>query len=777
VDQRIIDVANPGPADQVVASGWGTDRRRPPGRPPAPRILWVYGALGVLLAAYVVSLLVRGPNEQWPWLDNWSTAIFELCAALLCLGRAVRSRTSRAVALLLGLGVLSWAFGDLAFSAESLGGNSPATPSVADAFWLGFYPLAYVGCVLLIRRSLSRLDRPNWLDAGVAALGAAAMCAAFAFHDVVRATGQGGLGTVVNLAYPIGDLLLLSMVVGGSALIVGARKLQWYVLAFALTMNVVGDTFALFVGNHPSYLGVAFNDVAWPCSILLISLSVWLPPAVPDPLRTRRTTGFALPGIGALAGFGILVTGAFHGLSKVALGLGIATLGAVGVRLAISTRSLRVLTEQNHRHALTDELTGLGNRRHLFNVLDAWFTGRNEEATIAFLFIDLNHFKEINDSFGHPAGDQLLAELGPRLVSIVRNGDLIVRLGGDEFAMVLLDADVDEAAAVAQRVVETLEVPFRLQAMSAVVGASIGIALAPQDANDATGLVWSADVAMYRAKLGQSHVVFYDPDIDGGESQLNLADDLSAAVSEGHFVLHYQPQLDLRSGGLIGFEALIRWPHPTLGLIPPVKFLPLAEDAGLMKPLTEWVLDAALAECARWQRAGCPWSVSVNISPTNLLDPDLCAVVAALLAKHSVPPSTLVLEITETSVIADFDACRSAIEALKGLGIAVSIDDFGAGFTSLAHLSNLAVGELKLDRVFVSGLADGQRKRDLELVRATIELGHAMGLRVVAEGVEDAATLELLRQLGCEVAQGYYIGMPKPPEKLGVADPLPTNAA
>jgi diguanylate cyclase len=775
LDVDVDDATATRPALEAVIK----DRRsrRTEGWQVPAKVFWVYGCLGLLLAAYVVSLLVRGPNQQWLWLDNWATAAFEVIAALLCLVKGLVSRSGRAVPIFLGLAVLSWGFGDLAFSAESVGGNQVSTPSASDPFWLCFYPLAYIGAVLLIRRSLGRLARPNWLDAGVASLGAAAVCATFVFHDIVRATGQGGLATVVNLAYPIGDLLLLSMIVGGSALLVGSRRTQWYVLAGAFTVNIVGDTFALFVGNHPSHVGVAFNDAAWPASILLISLSVWLRSTDPDLFQTPRAAGFLLPGVGALAGFAVLVTGTLHRLGNVALGLAIATLAAVGARLAISTRTLRALTEQNHRHAITDELTGLGNRRRLFAILDGWFASRSEDATIAFLFIDLNHFKEINDSFGHPAGDQLLAELGPRLTGAVRSSDLVVRLGGDEFAVVLLDSDVDEAAAVAQRVIEVLELPFRLQAMSATIGASIGVALAPQDAADATGLVWSADVAMYRAKLGQTHVVFYDPEIDGGESQLNLADDLLTAVTEGHFVLHYQPQLDLQSGRLIGFEALIRWPHPTLGLIPPMKFLPLAEDANLMKALTEWVLDTALAECAIWLAAGAAWSVSVNISPSNLLDPSLPGMVSDHLSRHGVPPEALVLEITETSVIADFEGCRKAIERLKSLGIAVSIDDFGAGFTSLAHLSNLAVGELKLDRVFVSGLADRHRSRDLELVRATIELGHAIGLRVVAEGVEDGATLELLRGLGCEVAQGYYIGMPTPPEKLALPTKTPTLTA
>jgi len=318
----------------------------------------------------------------------------------------------------------------------------------------------------------------------------------------------------------------------------------------------------------------------------------------------------------------------------------------------------------------------------------------------------------------------------------------------------------------AERIIAEIVEPFYLHKMSASVGASIGIALAPQDATEGTGLMWCADTAMYRAKLGEVSHVFYDQDVDGGEQQLNLVDELRDAVECGNFVLHYQPQLDLRSGEILAVEALIRWPHPRLGLVPPLKFIPLAEDSGLMKPLTTWVLGEAMAQCAAWRFNGRMLAVSVNITPTNLLEEGFTDLVADLLGKNGLPGEALVIEITEMSIIKDFARSKTVIEELRDLGIVVSIDDFGAGFTSLAYLSSLAVGELKLDKGFITGLGTDGKERDLELVRATIQLGHDMRLRVVAEGIEDVDTLELLSELGCDLAQGYYISRPMPANKL-----------
>jgi EAL domain-containing protein (putative c-di-GMP-specific phosphodiesterase class I) len=305
-----------------------------------------------------------------------------------------------------------------------------------------------------------------------------------------------------------------------------------------------------------------------------------------------------------------------------------------------------------------------------------------------------------------------------------------------------------------------------LNKIKATVGASIGIALVPSNALDGSALMWCADVAMYRAKLGNAPYVFYDQDIDGGEDQPNLLDELRAAVSEGQFVLHYQPQLDLKTGQIFAVEALVRWPHPKLGLVPPMKFIPLAEEAGLMWPLTTWVLNEALAQCAEWRTAGRELAVSVNVATGDLLEAEFLILVKSLLERYQLPGDAVVIEITETTIITDFLRSQAVILELRDLGIVVSIDDFGAGFTSLAYLSSLAVGELKLDRTFITALNAEGNGREMELVRATINLGHEMGLRVVAEGIEDVETLDLIGDLGCDLAQGYFISRPSPASRL-----------
>ena len=731
-----------------------------------------FGVLGVVVIAYFISLLMRSPAQNWTWLDGWVVCGIELSASIICIVRGLDKNPGRAAPLALGLGLLSWSLGDVFLTLESLGGNTPSVPSLADVFYIGFYPLAYVATVQMLRSAMGRLSRPNWLDGVVAGLGAAAICAAFAFHSILHAAGGSVATAATNLAYPIGDLLLLSLVIGGTVLLSGRSNLPWFLLAIGITLNVIGDTANLFSSStiFATKLGTDFNAVAWPASLILMSMSVWLKPRTLDPLRTQRIAGVALPSAAAVAGLAILMIGYARTITWVALWLSAATLVVAGLRLTLSARDLRILTEERHRLAQTDELTGLGNRRYLFHVLETFFADYANPWTrsrhLAFLFIDLNRFKEINDSFGHPAGDELLRQLGPRLSRAVPSTGSVFRLGGDELAVVLVDADAAEAQAAADRILLEISEPFILQKMKASVGASIGIALAPVDASDAIGLTWCADTAMYRAKLGNVPCVFYDHEIDGGEQKLDLVEELRAAVEHGNFVLHYQPLLNLRSGEILAVEALIRWPHATLGLVPPLKFLPLAEDAGLMQELTKWVLSTALAQCATWRDAGRTMAMSVNITTTNLLEEGFTELVAGLLREHDLSGSSLVIEITESSIITDFARSKTVIEGLKALGVIVSIDDFGAGFTSLAYLSSLAVGELKLDQAFITGLSAGGKERDLELVRATIQLGHDMRLRVVAEGIEDVDTLNLLSDLGCDIAQGYFISRPMPANKL-----------
>jgi diguanylate cyclase (GGDEF)-like protein len=735
------------------------------------RPIWAaYALLGLLVIAYITGLILRGPDVQWPFVDGWLVASFEFLASVLCLYRALTLRRGRAVPLLIGLGVLSWSIGDFALTAESAAGGA-GSPSAADVFYLGFYPLTYVALVLLVRRHTRKLVPASWLDGAVAGLGAAALCACFAFNAILQSVGGSAAAVATNLAYPIGDVLLLALVVGGTAILPNWRRAQWVLLATALAINAAGDTFNLFQSSAGgSRIGTTLNAVAWPVSILLISISVWLQPGRADPAAVQRAPGFLLPGLGAFAGLAILYAATVRHVPELGIALATLTLATVGVRLALSVRSLRAVTEQRHRQSITDELTGLGNRRHLFQVLDSFFSdGPAAHAaghSLGFLYVDLDHFKEINDSFGHAAGDELLKQIRPRLAGVLRGDDMLVRLGGDELGVILLDTDQQYATTVARRLMAKLQEPFTLSAVTVRISASIGIAFAPADARDAVGLLRCADLAMYRAKLVRSSVEIYNHDIDDGGNRLLLVEELRSAIEGGGLLLHYQPLVDLHTGELSAVEALLRWPHPRLGLVPPLDFLPLAEEAGLMRPLTAWVLDTALQQLGTWRSDGRSLAMSVNVSSTNLLEDGFVDVVRAALRRHDLPANALILEITETTIIGDFEACKRVIAELRELGVAVSIDDFGAGFTSLAFLGSLAVSELKLDRSFITDLAATDRGQDHKLVRATIDLGHALGLRVVAEGIEDSATMGLLSRAGCDLAQGYFISRPMPAQDL-----------
>jgi len=730
--------------------------------------LWpAYLAMGVLLLAFL-GWLISGNSSRL--VNGWGVSVFELLGAGLCIAAGLTRRTARWVPIVLGAALMAWAVGHLTETIETIGGATPPEAALYDAFQLAFYPLAYVAFALYLRGEVRRLATLNWLDGIIAGLGAAALCAATAFHEVVGLTGKYGLATAVNLAYPVGDLLLLLLVVGGVTVLAGRDRRPWLVVAGAIAVIVVGDTFNLFQSaTDHSRVGAVLGGVAWPAAIYLMSRAMWLPRVQSDPRAFRKATGFLLPGLAAASGLAILVIGTFSAINGVASGLASATLVLVGVRVASSVRSMRMLTQERQHLAVTDHLTELWNRRYLFDVLDGFFAEQaaaQPQRSLAFLYIDLEHFKRINDSFGHPAGDEVLSQLGERLARSVSPADVVARIGGDEFGVVVMDADGAQAVSVAERISASLEQPFALDAMHARLSANIGIALAPADASDTAGLIECADVAMYRAKLGARPYALYEPGFSEGPSRLRLAEELRAAVEAGDLVLHYQPQLDLHTEEISSVEALVRWQHPTLGLIPPVKFLPLAEEAGLMGCVTRLVLARAIEQCAAWRAQGRDIRVSVNVSATDLLDTALTDLIAGLLKQHGQPAASLVIEITETSVITDFERCRGVIQGLRDLGVSVSIDDFGAGFTSLAYLSSLPVEELKVDRGLITRLACGNTRDDVELVRATIALGHALRLRVVAEGIEDRATLDLVSGLGCDLAQGYFTGKPKPASEL-----------
>jgi diguanylate cyclase (GGDEF)-like protein len=420
-----------------------------------------------------------------------------------------------------------------------------------------------------------------------------------------------------------------------------------------------------------------------------------------------------------------------------------------------------VLNSALEHQAQHDLLTDLPNR-HLLHVRlhDAIaLCEADGGGSLALLVIDLDRFKEVNDTFGHQFGDLLLQQIGPRLRDALGPHDTIARLGGDEFAVLLTDADAKRAERVARCLLAALDESFAICEYSLDLAGSIGIALYPEHGADFDVLLRRADVAMYVAKRGGRGYEMYAPDQDQHSPQrLALVGELRRAIDNDGLELFYQPKLGLRSGRLVGVEALVRWPHPQRDLIPPDQFIPLAEQTGLIKSLSRWVIDTALRQAREWQELGIVIPIAVNLSMRDLHDPELPETVAHLLRSWNVPPSRLAVEITENGLMAEPARALQTVSALRGMGIRVAIDDFGTGYSSLAYLKRLPVDELKIDRSFVRDMAED--RDDLAIVRSTISLGHDLGLSIVAEGIEDAATWELLQQLGCDVAQGFYLGRP-----------------
>ncbi|MDQ1404236.1 MAG: hypothetical protein QOG03_2552 [Actinomycetota bacterium] len=422
--------------------------------------------------------------------------------------------------------------------------------------------------------------------------------------------------------------------------------------------------------------------------------------------------------------------------------------------------------------ALRDSLTGLPNRECFYDRATLALADEPRRlATTSVLVIDLDRFKELNDTLGHRYGDRLLCLVGPRISPLLRPSDTIARLGGDEFALLLPDAGGSLAAQqVAERVVAALREPFNLEGLTYTIDASCGHASSPDDGANVDDLLQHADVAMYIAKAAHSGVVAYHPTLDiNTPRRLAILNELPAAIAEGQLVLHYQPKTDIASGEVTGAEALVRWNHPVHGLVPPDEFIPAAEHSGLIKPLTSWVLNTALAECRRWMDTnGDPGrddlTVAVNLSARSLLDDTFPAELLEALTRHGVAPGLLSLEVTETAIMSDPQRAHAVLKQLHDLGVELSIDDFGTGYSSLAYLRFLPVSELKIDKSFVKHMREDTN--DGVIVRSVIDLAHNLGLKTVAEGIEDQATLVQLTDLGCDVAQGYHLAYPMPAEDL-----------
>jgi diguanylate cyclase (GGDEF)-like protein len=418
-------------------------------------------------------------------------------------------------------------------------------------------------------------------------------------------------------------------------------------------------------------------------------------------------------------------------------------------------------SRQLRHQALHDGLTDLPNRTYLYRRVERAIGGH-----AALLLIDLDRFKEVNDTLGHDHGDELLMEVAGRLRGALRRGDVLARLGGDEFAVLLGDVpDRSVVVELAGRLRDALRRPFALRGVAVELEASIGAALSPEHGTDVNTLVQRADVAMYEAKRHRAGISIYSPDRDPySADRLALLAELRRALDGDELVLHYQPKVAVDGGELTGVEALVRWQHPERGLLGPGEFVPLAERTGTAADLTRWVLDAALAQCRAWRDAGLDISVAINLAAANIVDTALPDAVAAALARHGVPGDRLECEISEDTVMADPVRAMEVLGRLRELGLRLSLDDFGTGHSSLAYLKRLPLDEVKIDRSFVLGMTEDEN--DAVIVRSTIDLARNLGLDVVAEGVENEAILRGLGALRCDIAQGFHLSRPLPAAEL-----------
>jgi diguanylate cyclase (GGDEF)-like protein len=429
-----------------------------------------------------------------------------------------------------------------------------------------------------------------------------------------------------------------------------------------------------------------------------------------------------------------------------------------GMRTEISGREAQIRFQATH-----DSLTGLPNRAFFLDRLEGAIAASARTGNLAGIVVmDLDRFKEINDTLGHNLGDDLVVEIARRLQQTIREGDTVARLGGDEFAVLFEATAAAGATDVAKRLGEAFATPFTLGGVSIDVDASMGIALYPLHADDAGTLLKRGDVAMYQAKGSHDHIALYEPGRDEHSlRRLAILSELRQAVAGDALELHYHPKVDMTTGRAVHAEALVRWRHPVHGTLRPDEFIPLAEQSGNIGMITKWVLKKAIAECALWQHAGLSMTVAVNLSAMDLYDAELPTLISGLLHERGLAPETLLLEITESAIMRDPATALKTLRDLKSRGIALAIDDYGTGYSSLAHLKRLPVDELKIDKSFVTNLTEDAAE-DGVIVRSTIELGHNMGLRVIAEGVESQEAYDILRRFGSDMAQGFFISRPLP---------------
>lgn len=605
----------------------------------------------------------------------------------------------------------------------------------------------------------------------------AALLVALELLPLVQGRGHDPQGVVMSTAFVCALLLTwgpdpaIAMVCLAAAVSDLRAGKAWWKLAFNVgqySLSVGGGYLVMVAAGHTPSLHASLPGLG-PADLLWIG-GVWIAYFSVNLLLVAGVTSQGKPFRQVLlADFGHYTTMTFAvlGISPVIVLLAQKAwwlLPALLIPLLLLYWLAQMSLAREHE-AMHDSLTGLANRSSMEFALSEFVSRRSaDDPPISLLLIDLDHFKEVNDSLGHHMGDELLTTFAQRLTTAVRTGDHVTRLGGDEFAVIAPATDASEALAIGRRILGSLQTPFVLDGLAVDIGASIGLAIYPEHAGSAKDLLRVADVAMYDAKSTGLGITTYSPERDDNRAdRLCLLGELRQALLNHQLELHYQPKVALADASLLGVEALVRWPHPERGLIPPDEFIPLAERSGLMSLVTESVLRMALNQIAQWHQAGLRVPIAVNVTLPDILGGHLDSLISAALASRSLPEQALQVEITERVMGQHTDQLGTAMRQLQELGVKFSLDDFGTGYSSLLRLQSLPVNELKIDRTFISKLSTDPTARGI--VGSTIDLAHALGLPAIAEGVETDLEWQLLARLGCDGAQGWYIARPMPAQQ------------
>ena len=760
---------------------------------PVPSALFTFGdnllqgaleTVGLLLALPI--LLPASTREQAKarsssrWQDRWTP-------------------TGSLVPLLLACTILCYIVGQAIWTLnEDVLHLAVLFPSWADAGYLASYLFALLAIVLMPhqRRSLTSRTRVI-IDVLIAMIGVVTFSWYLVLGPTIMHRASSIAERVVGTAYPLSTLALIFCLI-----LLTVRNNQramrpvTHLLFLSFSVITITDTIYNLQQLHNLYSTGGLLDLGWPLGYLLLGLAARafyvlhqpemqvIAQAKEDERTDEPNTLWRIlvpyawvPALGVL----LLIVWRRGDHSSLVMGVivgGVVLLSLVLVRQVAAVRELHIMYANNDALASTnmqleiqathDALTGLPNRSLLQRRLEEETHAAHESnVPAALLLLDLDRFKEVNDTLGHPVGDLLLQKIGTRLQDRLRPTDLIARLGGDEFAIVLPATDAGGAIDAARSLLGALDAPLLVNDHAFSIGGSIGIALTPEHGFDVTTLLRCADVAMYVAKRSQSGHAEYSPEVDQhSPRKLALMSELRQAIGDDGLLIHYQPKVSFSLGRMVGVEALVRWPHPEHGLMPPDDFIPLAERTGLIGPLTRWVLERAVRQCRDWEQNGLLVNVAINLSTSTLYDPKLLTTVTDLLQAYEVSPSQLTLEITESMLLDEPERAHVVLAHLRALGVSIAIDDFGTGYSSLAYLKRLPIDEVKIDKAFVFGLGEDADPADAAIVRAVVAMARPLQCEVVAEGVESAETWAFLQELGCDLAQGYYFSPPLPATTL-----------